>query len=72
MLTMSNKGYIIPSDADILRLGKHSPKWLQECNYIKWWFNEIIKILNSLTIISNYITTYNISKSELVFVHLII
>ena len=64
---MNYEAYIIPTDADILRIVKHSPELLHESNYIKRRYNEIIKILNSLTIINNNITTYNISKSKPVF-----
>ena len=58
---------IIPTDADILQIIKHSPELLQYSSYVKRRYNEIIKILNSLTIINNDITIYDISKSEPVF-----
>ena len=58
---------IILTDADILQIIKHSPELLQDSSYIKRRYNEIIKILNSLTIINNDITIYDISKSEPVF-----
>ena len=58
---------IIPTDADILQIIKHSQELLQDSSYIKRRYNEIIKILNSLTIINNDITIYDISKSEPVF-----
>ena len=44
---------LTPSDADILRIIKHSPELLQENYYIKRRYNEIINILNKLTI-KNY------------------
>lgn len=59
--------FIIPTDADILRLVQHSPELLQDNFYIKRRYSQIIHILNNLTIRNDNIYIYDMCKGEPVF-----
>ena len=59
--------FIIPTDADILRLILHSPELLEENFYIKKRYAQIINILNKFTITNDNININNMCKREPVF-----
>ena len=56
MESINHEDLIISSDADILRIIKHSQELLQHNYYIKKRYNEIINIIHKLTIINNICT----------------
>ena len=55
--------FLTPTDADILRIVKHSPELLIESFDIKRRYNKIIKILDGYTIRDNNIYRDNITVS---------
>ena len=64
---MNYEDFIIPTDADILRLVQHSPELLQDNFYIKRRYSQIINILNNLTIRNDNIYINDVRKCETVF-----